>query len=88
VRPGHSRFVGSYGSSTSDYDTSQYKEDLKKFRKMALGGSGLQSSSAQTPTSEHGKNPSVSVSSSDGDGGAGGGGGAGEEREDRRQAAS
>lgn len=88
VRPGHSRFVGSYGSSTSDYDTSQYKEDLKKFRKMALGGSGLQSSSAQTPTSEHGENPSVSVSSSDGDGGAGGGGGAGEEREDRRQAAS
>ncbi|CAO2175180.1 unnamed protein product [Urochloa humidicola] len=52
VRPGHSRFLGSYSSSASDYDSNQYKEDLKKFRKMALGGSsGVQSSSQQTPTS-------------------------------------
>lgn len=55
VRPGHSRFMGSYGSS--DYDTGQYNEDLKKFKKMALGSSGL-----QTPTSEYGQNPSVSSS--------------------------
>ena len=56
VLPGHSRFMGSYSSSASDYDTNQYNEDLKKFRKMALGGSG------QTPTSEYGQNPSVSSS--------------------------
>ncbi|RLN23204.1 proline-rich receptor-like protein kinase PERK1 [Panicum miliaceum] len=62
VRPGHSRFMGSYGSSASDYDTNQYNEDLKKFRKMALGGSGVQSGSQRTPTSEHGQNPSVSSS--------------------------
>jgi hypothetical protein len=54
--------MGSYSSSASDYDTNQYNEDLKKFRKMALGGSGLQSSSGQTPTSEYGQNPSVSSS--------------------------
>ncbi|PAN33031.1 hypothetical protein PAHAL_5G530700 [Panicum hallii] len=60
VRPGHSRFMGSYGSSASDYDTNQYNEDLKKFRRMALGGSGVQSGSQRTPTSEHGQNPSVS----------------------------
>ncbi|KAL6874670.1 hypothetical protein ACP4OV_013335 [Aristida adscensionis] len=59
VRPGHSRFMGSY--SSSDYDTNQYNEDLKKFKKMALGSSGLQSSQ-QTPTSEYGQNPSMSSS--------------------------
>jgi hypothetical protein len=59
VRPGHSRVMGSY--SSSDYDTGQYNEDLKKFKKMALGSSGLQSSQ-QTPTSEYGQNPSVSSS--------------------------
>jgi hypothetical protein len=93
VRPGHSRFVGSYSSSSaSDYDTNQYKEDLKKFRKMALGGGsgGVQSGSQEAPTSEYGRNPSAS--SSDGrrtttaettgsvkkDDGCGGGGGAGD----------
>ncbi|XP_074573940.1 proline-rich receptor-like protein kinase PERK15 [Curcuma longa] len=35
VRPGHSRFFSSYGSS--DYDSIQYNEDMKKFRKMAFG---------------------------------------------------
>ena len=35
VRPGHSTLYSSLGSS--DYDTSQYSEDIKKFRKMALG---------------------------------------------------
>jgi len=62
VRPGHSRFMGSYGSSASDYDTNQYNEDLKKFRKMALGGSGVQSGSQPTPASEYRQNPSVSSS--------------------------
>jgi hypothetical protein len=89
VRPGHSRFMGSYSSSSaSDYDTNQYKEDLKKFRKMALGGGsgGVQSGSQEAPTSEYGRNPSAS--SSDGrrtttgsvkkDDGCGGGGGAGD----------
>ena len=35
VRPGHSTLYSSLGSS--DYDTSQYSEDIKKFRNMALG---------------------------------------------------
>ncbi|EFH64711.1 hypothetical protein ARALYDRAFT_475678, partial [Arabidopsis lyrata subsp. lyrata] len=36
MRPGHSNVYSSYGGST-DYDTSQYNDDMKKFRKMALG---------------------------------------------------
>ncbi|CAD6240665.1 unnamed protein product [Miscanthus lutarioriparius] len=69
VRPGHSRFMVSYSSSASDYDTNQYNEDLKKFRKMALGGSGLQSSSGQTPTTattQEAEEPAASVKT-DGD---------------------
>jgi len=69
VRPGHSRFMGSYSSSASHYDTNQYNEDLKKFRKMALGGSGLQSSSGQTPTTattQEAEEPAASVKT-DGD---------------------
>ncbi|KAL5228096.1 hypothetical protein ABZP36_016361 [Zizania latifolia] len=61
VRPGHSRFLGSY--SSSEYDTGHYKEDMKKFRKMAFGSSGLESSQ-QTLTSEYGQN--LPVSSGDG----------------------
>lgn len=61
VRPGHSRFMGSHTSS--EYDTGQYNEDLKKFRKMALGNSGLQSSQL-TPSSEHGQNHSGGSSDS------------------------
>lgn len=34
-KPGHSTMYSSRGSS--DYDTAQYKEDMKKFRKMAFG---------------------------------------------------
>ena len=62
VWPRHRQFMGSYSSSASDYDTNQYHEDLKKFRKMALGGSGVQSGSQPTPTSEYRQNPSVSSS--------------------------
>ncbi|KAL5219800.1 hypothetical protein ABZP36_024513 [Zizania latifolia] len=58
VRPGHSRFLGSY--SSSEYDTGHYNEDLKKFRRMAFGSGGLESSQ-QTPTSDYGQNPSVSI---------------------------
>ena len=62
IWPRHSRFMGSYGSSSSDDDTNQYNEDLKKFWKMALGGSGVQSGSQPTPASEYRQNPSVSSS--------------------------
>jgi serine/threonine protein kinase len=58
--PGHSRFVGSMTSS--EYESSNYNEDLKKFRKMALQGSDYQSSQNSVPTSEYGLNPSGSSS--------------------------
>ncbi|CAN1241048.1 Proline-rich receptor-like protein kinase PERK1 [Linum perenne] len=54
MRPGDSRGYGSYGSS--DYDTSQYNEDMRKFRKMALG------SQEHGVSSEYGLNPSGSSS--------------------------
>ena len=61
IRPGNSRIYGSYGSS--DYDTSQYNEDMKKFRKMALGSQEYGASSEYSgPTSEYGLNPSGSSS--------------------------
>ncbi|KAF2303925.1 hypothetical protein GH714_024575 [Hevea brasiliensis] len=60
IRPGHSS-VYSYGSS--DYDTNQYNEDIKKFRKMALGSQEYGASSEYSgPTSEYGLNPSGSSS--------------------------
>ncbi|KAK1602395.1 hypothetical protein QYE76_007939 [Lolium multiflorum] len=63
VRPGHSRFMGSHASS--EYDTSQYNEDLKKFRKMALGTSSFQSSQQTPSSSEHGQQePSTTGSDS------------------------
>ncbi|THU52884.1 hypothetical protein C4D60_Mb10t08620 [Musa balbisiana] len=60
IRPGHSRFYSSYGSS--DYDSSQYNEDMKKFRKMALTTQEYASSEYSAPTSEYGRNPSASSS--------------------------
>ncbi|XP_042496006.1 proline-rich receptor-like protein kinase PERK1 [Macadamia integrifolia] len=64
IRPGHSTVYGSYGGS--DYDTSQYNEDMKKFRKMALGGTqeygGSSEYSTGPPTSEYGMYPSGSSS--------------------------
>ncbi|CAN1126021.1 Proline-rich receptor-like protein kinase PERK1 [Linum perenne] len=62
MRPGDSRGYGSYGSS--DYDTSQYNEDMRKFRKMALGSQehGVSSEYSGAPTSEYGLNPSGSSS--------------------------
>ncbi|KAF2301220.1 hypothetical protein GH714_020923 [Hevea brasiliensis] len=52
ITPGHSMIYGSYGSS--DYSSSQYKEDLKKFRKMALESQEHGSSEYSGVTSEYG----------------------------------
>ncbi|KAJ8528290.1 hypothetical protein K7X08_021982 [Anisodus acutangulus] len=51
IKPGHSTVYSSYTSS--DYDTLQYNEDMKKFRKMALATSQEYNSSDQysNPTS-------------------------------------
>lgn len=67
VAPGHST-VYSHGSS--DYDSSRYNEDMKKFRKMALATSQEYGSSEKygsseysgPATSEYGLNPSASSS--------------------------
>ncbi|XP_021275699.1 proline-rich receptor-like protein kinase PERK1 [Herrania umbratica] len=59
MRPGQSNIYSSYGSS--DYDTSQYNEDMKKFRRMALGTQEYGASSEYSePTSEYGLYPSGS----------------------------
>lgn len=61
IRPGHGTQYSSYGSS--DYDTSQYNEDMKKFRKMALGSQEYGASSEYSGrTSEYGLYPSGSSS--------------------------
>ncbi|KAF7149308.1 hypothetical protein RHSIM_Rhsim03G0241300 [Rhododendron simsii] len=61
IRPGHSIAYSSHGSS--DYDTNQYREDLKKFKKLALGTHEYGSSEQSRPTSESGSHPSGSSSS-------------------------
>lgn len=61
VRPGHSRFYSSHGSS-SDYDSNQYNEDMKKFRKMAVTTEEFASSEDSAPTGEYGQIPSASSS--------------------------
>ncbi|XP_022749808.1 proline-rich receptor-like protein kinase PERK1 isoform X2 [Durio zibethinus] len=59
MRPGHSNVYSSYGSS--DYDTSHYNEDMKKFRRMAFGTQEYGASSEYSePTSEYGLYPSGS----------------------------
>ncbi|KAG1335093.1 proline-rich receptor-like protein kinase PERK1 [Cocos nucifera] len=61
IKPGHSRFFGSYGSS--EYDSGRYNNDMKKFRKMALPTTqDYASSEFSAPTSEYGRNPSASSS--------------------------
>lgn len=60
VRPGHSRFFGSY--SSSDYDSGQYNEDMQKFRKAAFNNNTYTSSQYSAPTSEYGQIPSASSS--------------------------
>ncbi|XAR67715.1 Non-specific serine/threonine protein kinase [Bertholletia excelsa] len=59
VKPGHSTVFGSIESS--DYDTSQYKEELKKFQKLALESTEQGTSECSGPTSEYDK-PSGSSS--------------------------
>ncbi|VVA98612.1 unnamed protein product [Arabis nemorensis] len=62
MRPGHSNVYSSYGGST-DYDTSQYNDDMKKFRKMALGTQEYGTTGEYSnPTSEYGLYPSGSSS--------------------------
>ncbi|XP_074583199.1 proline-rich receptor-like protein kinase PERK15 [Curcuma longa] len=61
VRPGHSRFYSSHDSS-SDYDSNQYNEDMKKFRKMAVTTEEFASSEYSAPTGEYGQIPSASSS--------------------------
>ncbi|XP_038718316.1 proline-rich receptor-like protein kinase PERK15 [Tripterygium wilfordii] len=58
ITPGQSTAFGSYASS--DYSSGQYKEDLKKFRKMALESQELGSSGYSGPTSESGLQASSS----------------------------
>ncbi|PON49868.1 Mitogen-activated protein kinase kinase kinase [Trema orientale] len=61
ITPGHSSVYSSHGSS--DYDTSQYNEDMKKFRKMALGSQEYGASSEYSGrTSDYGLYPSGSSS--------------------------
>jgi hypothetical protein len=60
VRPGHSHFFRSY--SESEYDSSQYNEDMKKFKKMALNNNNYTSSQYSAPTSEYGQVQSASSS--------------------------
>ncbi|KAK2645677.1 hypothetical protein Ddye_020872 [Dipteronia dyeriana] len=62
IRPGQSNVYSSYGSS--DYDTMQYNEDLKKFRKVALSSQeyGASSEYSGPNTSEYGLYPSGSSS--------------------------
>ncbi|XP_047307627.1 proline-rich receptor-like protein kinase PERK1 [Impatiens glandulifera] len=62
IKPGHSTVYSSHESS--DYDTSQYNEDMKKFRKMAFETQEQGSSeySGGKTTSEYGLNPSGSSS--------------------------
>lgn len=60
LAPGHSAVFSSFGSS--DYDNSQYKEDMKKFRMLALG------SSQEHATSESGFTSEVHISASSSEG--------------------
>lgn len=57
VTPGHSTIYSLDGSS--DYSSTQYKEDLKKFKKMALESQTFGSSECSgLTTSDNGQNPS------------------------------
>ncbi|CAA0837257.1 Proline-rich receptor-like protein kinase PERK1 [Striga hermonthica] len=64
IQPGHSGVYDSYGSSDYDasYDTMHYKEDLMKFRKMALENLDNNTSEYSGLTSDFGRHPSGSSS--------------------------
>ncbi|KAJ8749826.1 hypothetical protein K2173_013229 [Erythroxylum novogranatense] len=59
IIPGHS---SAHSVGSSDYDSGQYKEDMKKFRQAVLGRQDVASSEYSAATSEYGQNPSVSSS--------------------------
>lgn len=58
VKPGHSTIYSSLGNK--DYNTSQYKEDLEKFRKLALESQEQGTSEYSVPSTESGLHPSAS----------------------------
>ena len=58
LAPGQSSM---YGSST-DYDRGQYSEDMRRFRKLALGSQDYPTSEYSDPTSQYGLNQSISSS--------------------------
>lgn len=60
IRPGHSTIYDAYGST--DFDSAQYKEDLKKFKKMVLECEEQNFSECSGPTSDFGVQPSGSSS--------------------------
>lgn len=60
IIPGHSTVYSSCGSS--DYDTSQFNEDMKKFRKLALESQEQSTSGHSGLTSEYSLHPSGSNS--------------------------
>ncbi|KAL3825150.1 hypothetical protein ACJIZ3_021179 [Penstemon smallii] len=61
IRPGHGSVYSSHESS--EYDTVQYNEDMKKFRRTALGTQEYGSTGQYSnPTSEYGLYPSESSS--------------------------
>lgn len=67
VTPGHSTIYSLDGSS--DYSSTQYKEDLKKFKKMALESQtfgGSSECSGLTTSDTTGQNPSGSSSITEG----------------------
>ncbi|WVZ25070.1 hypothetical protein V8G54_003614 [Vigna mungo] len=59
--PGHSRVFGSFEGSS--YDSVQYSEDMKNFRKLALESQEQGISEYSGPSSDYGRHPSVSTSS-------------------------
>lgn len=64
VMPGYSTAYGGFDSASSEFDSSQYKANLKKFRQVAYGTSTSQYSSDYSPgtTSDYGAAHSVSSS--------------------------
>ncbi|KAK9078312.1 hypothetical protein SSX86_002369 [Deinandra increscens subsp. villosa] len=59
IKPGHNKLNGS--NESSDFDTAQYREQLKKFQKMAFESQN-NSSVWSAPTSNLGQQPSASSS--------------------------
>ncbi|XP_047152385.1 proline-rich receptor-like protein kinase PERK15 [Vigna umbellata] len=59
--PGHSRVFGSFEGSS--YDSVQYSEDMKNFRKLTVESQEQGISEYSGPSSDYGRHPSVSTSS-------------------------